>query len=78
MAWDFETEPEFEEDLAWMRAFIEREIIPLEPLFDQLPPDEWQIVKRHLQDQVKATRPLGGLPRPESRRVKDSGSFTWL
>jgi len=53
MAWDFETEPEFEEELAWMRAFIEREIIPLEPLFDQLPPDEWQVVKRHLQDQVK-------------------------
>ena len=23
MAWDFETEPEFEEQLAWMRAFIE-------------------------------------------------------
>ena len=31
MAWDFETEPEFEEDLAWMRAFIDREVIPLEP-----------------------------------------------
>ena len=29
MAWDFETEPEFEEDLAWMRAFIDREIIPV-------------------------------------------------
>jgi len=53
MAWDFETEPEFEEDLAWMRAFIDREVIPLEPLFDQLPPEEWQVVKRHLQDQVK-------------------------
>jgi acyl-CoA dehydrogenase len=53
MAWDFETEPEFEEHLVWMRAFIDREIIPLEPLFDQLPPDEWRIVKRHLQDQVK-------------------------
>jgi len=24
MAWDFETEPEFEEQLAWMRAFIDR------------------------------------------------------
>src|SRR5437870_13588097 len=54
MAWDFETEPEFEEQLAWMRAFIDRELIPLEPIFDQLPAEEWQLVKRHLQDQVKA------------------------
>ena len=34
MAWDFETEPEFEEQLAWMRRFIDEELIPLEPLFD--------------------------------------------
>src|SRR5258708_34294558 len=53
MVWDFETEPEFEEQLVWMREFIDRELIPLEPLFDDLPADEWQIVKRHLQDQVK-------------------------
>src|SRR5258708_5699397 len=37
-----------------MRAFIDRELIPLEPLFDQLPREEWLVVKRHLQDQVKA------------------------
>ena len=54
MAWDFETEPEFEEQLAWMRAFIDRELIPLEPIFDELPTDEWNVVKVHLQDQVKA------------------------
>ena len=54
MAWDFETEPEFEEQLAWMRAFIDRELIPLEPIFDELPADEWKVVKAHLQDQVKA------------------------
>ena len=28
MAWDFETEPEFEEQLAWMREFIDRELDP--------------------------------------------------
>ena len=32
MAWDFETEPEFEAKLAWMRAFLREEIIPLETL----------------------------------------------
>jgi acyl-CoA dehydrogenase len=32
MAWDFETEPEFEEKLQWMRTFVREEIIPLETL----------------------------------------------
>lgn len=32
MAWDFETEPEFEAKLAWMREFVRKEIIPLETL----------------------------------------------
>jgi len=32
MAWDFSTEPEFEEKLAWMRDFVREEIIPLETL----------------------------------------------
>ena len=36
--WDFETEPEFEEQLVWMRGFIDDELIPLEPIFDELPP----------------------------------------
>jgi acyl-CoA dehydrogenase len=35
MAWDFETEPEFEEKLAWMRTFVREEIIPLEALADK-------------------------------------------
>ena len=32
MAWDFETEPEFEAKLAWMREFVKEEIFPLETL----------------------------------------------
>ncbi len=59
MAWDFETEPEFEAKLAWMRAFIDRELIPLEPIFDELPPDEWRAVKRHLQDAGEGRRACG-------------------
>src|SRR6266540_3204177 len=65
MAWDFETEPEFEEQLAWMRAFIDRELIPLEPIFDRLPPEEWAAVKRHLQDQVKERGLWGAFLDPE-------------
>ena len=54
MAWDFETEPEFEAKLQWMREFIEREIAPLEPILGEIPVAEWTAVKRHLQEQVKA------------------------
>jgi alkylation response protein AidB-like acyl-CoA dehydrogenase len=54
MAWDFETDQEFEQQLAWMRSFVDRELIPLEPVFDELPHSEWVLVKRHLQAQVKA------------------------
>jgi len=32
VAWDFETEPAFEAKLAWMRAFVREEVIPLEGL----------------------------------------------
>ncbi len=54
MGWEFETDPEFAEQLGWMRAFIDAELIPLEPIQSELPADEWRIVKRHLQDRVKA------------------------
>src|SRR5713101_8119536 len=32
MAWDFETEPEFEAKLEWMRGFVREEIMPLETM----------------------------------------------
>ena len=53
MGWDFETEPEFQEQLDWMREFIDSEIIPLEPVLDELPADEWKVVRDHLRQQVK-------------------------
>ena len=38
MAWDFETEPEFEAQLALDAARSStRELIPLEPILDELP-----------------------------------------
>jgi alkylation response protein AidB-like acyl-CoA dehydrogenase len=54
MAWDFETEPAFQKQLDWMRRFIDETLVPLEPVLDELPPEEWAVVKRHLQRQVKA------------------------
>jgi alkylation response protein AidB-like acyl-CoA dehydrogenase len=54
MAWDFETDPEFAEKLTWMRDFIDNQVIPLEPIQADLPVQEWDLVKRHLQSQVKA------------------------
>ena len=53
MGWDFETEPEFQEQLDWMREFIDSEIVPLEPVLDELPADEWKLVRDHLRQQVK-------------------------
>ena len=55
MAWDFETEPEFEEKLAWMRGFVREEIFPIETLdltYDQvvafIKPLQEEVVKRGL------------------------------
>ncbi len=51
MAWDFSTEPEFEEKLEWMRGFVREEIIPLETL--DLEHETLVRVVAPLQDQVK-------------------------
>jgi len=37
MAWGFEADPELEEQLQWMRDFIDTELIPLEPILRELP-----------------------------------------
>jgi acyl-CoA dehydrogenase len=52
VAWDFSTEPEFEEKLAWMRGFVREEILPLETL--ELTDDQFLTVVRPMQDEVKA------------------------
>src|SRR3981189_3001756 len=33
MAWDFSTDPEFEEKLAWVRKFVQEGVQPLDVLF---------------------------------------------
>src|SRR3954465_9650066 len=58
MAWDFETEPEFEEKLAWMRTFVREEIIPLETLAEDFRKpggrDVFAKIVAPLKEQVKA------------------------
>ncbi|HYZ93270.1 MAG TPA: acyl-CoA dehydrogenase family protein [Actinomycetota bacterium] len=52
MAWDFETEPEFEAKLEWMRGFVREEIIPLEVL--NLTPEQIRRATAPLKEEVKA------------------------
>jgi acyl-CoA dehydrogenase len=51
MAWDFSTEPEFEEKLAWMRSFVREELFPLETL--DLGHDDFLRAIEPLRAQVK-------------------------
>jgi acyl-CoA dehydrogenase len=51
MAWDFSTEPEFEEKLAWMREFVREEVFPLEVL--ETDEATFKRIVRSLQDEVK-------------------------
>jgi alkylation response protein AidB-like acyl-CoA dehydrogenase len=53
MAWDFSTEPEFQEELDWMRNFIDSEIIPLEPVMGTWTNEQMVTVREHLRQQVK-------------------------
>src|SRR5437588_10785652 len=53
MAWDFSTEPEFQEHLDWMREVVREEVWPLEALSDEL---GWEGMTRAigpLQEQVR-------------------------
>src|SRR5487761_576914 len=52
MAWDFSTEPEFEEKLEWMRGFMRDEIIPLETL--DLDAAAFERATAPLKEEVKA------------------------
>src|SRR5256714_15228061 len=51
MAWDFETEPEFERKLEWMRTFVKEEVFPLEVL--DADDETFMRIVRALQDDVK-------------------------
>ena len=54
MAWDFSTDPEFAEQLDWMRTFVREEIWPIETIYEDLDWDQVAALYRPLQEQVKA------------------------
>jgi len=53
MAWDFSTEPEFQEQLDWMRTFVDEEIAPLALFYDEMSPENWKLATAPLKQQVK-------------------------
>ena len=53
MAWDFSTDPEFEEQLDWMRAFVREEIWPLETIAAELDQTALDRIYAPLQEEVK-------------------------
>src|SRR5262245_9703140 len=53
MAWDFSTDPEFEAQLDWMRAFVREEVWPIETVFDELGDEGFRRAIAPLQEQVK-------------------------
>ena len=53
MAWDFSTEPEFEEHLAWMRELVRDEIWPIETIDEELDQTTLDRIYAPLQEQVK-------------------------
>ena len=53
MAWDFSTEPEFQERLDWMREFVRAEVWPLETIFEELGEDGFRRAIAPLQEQVR-------------------------
>ena len=53
MAWDFSTDPEFEEHLAWMREFVREEIWPIETIEHDIGQTELDRIYEPLQRQVK-------------------------
>jgi acyl-CoA dehydrogenase len=54
MAWDFSTEPEFQQQLDWMRAFVREEVWPIETIFGDLDDAALKRVIAPLQEQVRA------------------------
>ena len=52
MAWDFSTDPQFEEKLVWMRAFVREEVFPLETL--DLTRDQLLTMIKPLQEEVRS------------------------
>jgi acyl-CoA dehydrogenase len=56
VAWDFSTEPEFEEQLVWMRSFVRAEIWPIEGIQHEIGQPELERIYAPLKQQVRERR----------------------
>ena len=64
MAWDFSTEPEFQEQLDWMRDFVREEIWPIESIFAEI---ERGRASRVRSPRCRSRSASAGCGRPTSR-----------
>jgi acyl-CoA dehydrogenase len=53
MTWDFSTEPEFEEQLEWMRAFVREEVWPIETIEHEIGQPELDRIGAPLKERVR-------------------------
>jgi acyl-CoA dehydrogenase len=53
MAWDFSTDPDFQEQLDWMDALVREEVWPIETIFDELGQDGFDRAIAPLQERVR-------------------------
>ena len=69
MAWDFSTDPDFQEQLDWMARFVRAEIWPLETLVEELDQAALDRIYEPLQQQVKERGLWAGtsIPMPGKR-----------
>ena len=67
---DFSTEPEFDEKLR-MREFVREEIMPIEPIAEEVSNDDLERIWRSLQPQVRE-RGLWAAHLPPSSAAKGS------
>ena len=54
MAWDFRTDPEFQEQLDWIRDIVVHQIEPLDLVKHQMSPESWKRATAPLKEEVKA------------------------
>ncbi len=67
MAWDFSTEPEFQAQLDWMRAFVDEEIEPLSLFYDDMTDGQLAEAHRAAERRGEGPRLVGVSPRPRAR-----------
>src|SRR5579862_4772743 len=53
MAWDFQTDPEFQVELDWIRDLVVNEIEPLDLVKDQMSVDAWKRATDPIKARVK-------------------------